>query len=244
LSYYSCGGSGVNYKPCGLNLDFLDDGSMSMYEKMCYMVNLFQDALNGLDGLDEALNLKEDKTNLTNVRRLDESGNFTGTWFGQTKEEFKDSLQLLIDSLQNQIDALVLVDESLALEDERIEQKFDSEILQVENQFSIVDGQLDLKENSIDITNIRKLSTTGNFTGTWENVAFTEFESEVTNASTLYQNVIELIQSNPNIGITVRDGGFLASLVAPSVEDFGLVTDLPTLEIDYGLVIYPCVCSI
>lgn len=250
MGYHTCGGT--VYKPCGFDLTFLNDGTLTTYEKLCYMIELFREALGGLDGIDEALALKEDKINLTNVRLLSETGDFTGTWAGETKVEYtaflQSFIQALIDNLQTQVD-------DLAIEDQRIESKFDGEVTRIDAEISAldvkygdeiirVDAELALKENSIDITNLRLLSPTGNFTGTWEGTTYADFQAQITNAETLYQNVIDLINANPNVGITVRDGGFLASAVVPTFEDFGLVADPPTLELDYGLVIYPCNCTI
>lgn len=228
---YTCGTSQtcLTGSSCDLNLDFLDDGSLTIYELLCKALETFQEALDGLGGLDEALALKEDIAYLTDVRKLSLEGDFTGTWYGETLQEVKDAIQADIDAIQLQIDALVA-------EDTRIENKFDGEVTRI-------DGELATKENSIDITNNRLLDTNGNFTGTWENESYTDFKQQITNGETLYQNVIDLINANPNIGIEVIDGEFLATAGSPTEDDMGLVTDVVTEEIDAGLVLYPCGCS-
>lgn len=229
---YTCGGTGTSltYDTCDTNLDFLDDGSMSIYEKLCIMVEMFKEALDGLGTLDEALALKEDVENLTNARKLSPTGDFTGTWNGETKAAFEARLKVITDGL-----AAAITD--LENEDLRIETKFDDEVIRL-------DGRIDLKEDSSFISSNRLLDSQGNFTGTWENETYADFKQQITNGETLYQNVIDLIAANPNIGLEVIDGGFFLDGTTPTEIDGGNFTDPVTEEIDAGLFLPACGCQI
>ncbi len=79
--------------------DFVYEKSMSGLEliyklidkvnEVIEIVNTFQDQIDGFEKSD----------NITNSRRLSQSGNFTGTWFNQTHTQ----LNALVDSNEDQI---------------------------------------------------------------------------------------------------------------------------------------------
>lgn len=140
--------------------------------KLIKMINDFIDYINSLQS---QLDAKEDSENITNNRKLSETGNFTGTWFGETFQEMK------------------------------------------------------LKD--------------GNFTGTWFNDTKTNMDAKDELSLTLYQQVIDLLNGNPEYGITVVDGGFYASPDAPTIIDNGNYTDPVTGGIDNGNYTFNCNCS-
>lgn len=93
-----------------------------------------------------------------------------------------------------------------------------------------------------EMSNNRKLSETGDFTGTWKGDTKEKINTEILNGQKLYTNVIQLINSNPQLNMSVEDGGFLASSTLPSIIDNGLITVSATEEVDGGFFIYPCKC--
>lgn len=116
---------------------------------------------------------------------------------------------------------------------------------------SIVDGIVEevnnIFENYVtkkDLESNRKLSDKGDFTGTWYQETKSSVDARINNGQNLYQNVIDLIQSNPELNIETFDGGFLASAIIPTVEDLGSITEIVTEEIDCGFFVYPCICTI
>lgn len=107
----------------------------------------------------------------------------------------------------------------------------------------VLEGELDAKEDSSNITGARKLSENGDFTGTWFGESKSSVDQKILNGQNLYQGVIDLINSNPELNIEIIDGGFFASSVIPEEIDAGDFTSPVTEEIDAGLFIYPCQCS-
>lgn len=103
---------------------------------------------------------------------------------------------------------------------------------------------IDEKEDSINITINRKLSEIGDFTGTWFGETKTSVDLRIENGQNLYQEVIDLIESNPELNIEIIDGEFYLSTDPIEIIDGGSYTDPVTEEIDAGLYIYPCQCKI
>lgn len=119
MSYYYTGcGCEPTYKTCDTSLDFIDNGSMSNYEKMCFIIdelekvngllNDFQSSIDEIDNFQDDLDLKEDSINISNSRKLSPNGDFTGTITGKSQEsvfaDIDDALSLtedLIESINN-----------------------------------------------------------------------------------------------------------------------------------------------
>lgn len=119
------------------------------------------------------------------------------------------------------------------------------EVVEFVNSFQTqLDDLEERKEDSSNITSNRKLSETGDFTGTWVQESKSSVDARINNGQNLYQNVIDLINTNPELNIETFYGGFLASPIEPTVEDLGLITELVTDEIDCGFFVYPCICTI
>lgn len=186
------------YKPCNIDWTFIDDGSMEMYEKLCYVVTLLKEALAEFEGLDELLETFVTKIELTDQRLLDESGNFTGTWFGMMYDD-------LIDKIENGDFKGTWNGESKSSMDNRI--------------------------------------TYGDFLGTWFGETKSELDTKINSGLFLYQEVIDLINSNPQLNIEIYDGGWISFPDPPTQKDLGLVTDPVTETIDGGAIIYPCQCT-
>ena len=114
-----------------------------------------------------------------------------------------------------------------------------NEIIEFVNNFQAV---LDAKENSINITNNRKLSETGDFTGTWYGDTKSSIDNKIANGQALYHNLIDLINTNPELNFEIFDGGFLASSIVSEFVDLGLISEPVTEEIDCGFLINQCNC--
>lgn len=69
---------------CRPTVKITDTGNMSTYEKLCYVIDKIKELIEFSNGWQAQLDQKEDSLNITNARKLDTSGNFTGTWFGET----------------------------------------------------------------------------------------------------------------------------------------------------------------
>ena len=125
---YNCN---KHYKPCDLNLSFINDGSMSMYEKMCYIIELLKDGLIKVDEVITQLDKKEDIDFLTNNRKLSLDGNFTGMLCNlKSACEVVNEINMNYDSikyLQEQFEtgATGQVIECGIFEDENITREFD-----------------------------------------------------------------------------------------------------------------------
>lgn len=63
-----------------------------MYEKLCYVVSVVQDALAKVDSFQDQIDLKEDSSFITLNRLLSEVGDFSGTWKGEEIENILSSI--------------------------------------------------------------------------------------------------------------------------------------------------------
>lgn len=114
------------------------------------------------------------------------------------------------------------------------------EVIEFVNGFQ---DELDSKEDSVNITNIRKLSEVGDFTGTWFGESKSSMDAKDVEGLNNYQALIEYLQANPQIGWIVWDGKFFATVEDPDEElDGGLFTESVTEETDCGKFIYSCAC--
>lgn len=100
---------------------------------------------------------------------------------------------------------------------------FQSQITGLNTKFDDKVASLEArKENSIDITNNRKLSVLGNFTGTILGRTILSIFSDIDNSLSLSQTLIAMVNSRESIG-TIYDGGNFVD------------TDPPTITIEGGL---------
>lgn len=104
-------------------------------------------------------------------------------------------------------------------------------------------GQIDAKEDSVNITNNRKLSENGDFTGTWFGESKESVDLKIAEGLNNYNELIEYLKANPQISYVVWDGSFFLS-PPPTGDtlDGGSFADPNIDETDGGLFIYPCTC--
>lgn len=94
---------------------------------------------------------------------------------------------------------------------------------------NIKDAVDDLKSN------LKTLSTTGDFTGTWFGDTYGNLKSQITNGLVLYQTVIDLLNSGTGLNVRVYDGKFFDTIEAiGKTIDGGSFLDNATNEIDAG----------
>jgi len=72
------------------------------------------------------------------------------------------------------------------------------------------------KENSDDITNKRKLSSIGDFTGTLSSHTQASLFSDINNALSLCQTIIDMVNDRESIG-TIYDGGNYVDTIPPTI---------------------------
>lgn len=68
---------------CRPTVKITDTGSMSTYQKLCYVLDKIQEIIDFVNGFQDKLDAKEDSVNITNLRRLSPTGDFTGTLCGK-----------------------------------------------------------------------------------------------------------------------------------------------------------------
>lgn len=83
---------------CKPTVKITDTGSMSTYQKLCYVLDKIKEIIDFVNTFQAELDEKEDSVNITNQRKLSESGDFTGTLAGrknalQTTYEIDDNRQ-------------------------------------------------------------------------------------------------------------------------------------------------------
>lgn len=144
--------------------------------------------------------------------------------------------ELLLKVLEKQDEIIDEVND----QQEQIDNNYNALDTKINNNFQTLDAK---KEDSVNITNNRKLSPTGDFTGTWFGDTKTNIDGLIINGQNLYQEVVDLINTSPELNIEIIDGGFFASAVVPDEDEMGSFTGAVTEEIDCGLFIYPCQCS-
>ena len=86
--------------------NYIFDQAISGYELMQKVIEKVNEVIGVVNDLDEnitsGLESKEDSINITNSRKLDNLGNFTGTWFGDSYSR----INSLTDSNEDKIDYL------------------------------------------------------------------------------------------------------------------------------------------
>lgn len=87
-----------------------------------------------------------------------------------------------------------------------------NEVVEEVNTFQT---QINGLESSSSITNNRKLSTTGNFTGTLNSVSLSKLFGDISNALTLSNTLIEMVNNRESVG-TIYDGGNFIDTVPPT----------------------------
>lgn len=88
---------------CKPSVKITDTGSMSTYQKLCYVLQKMAEFIVIMAGFESEIAAKEDSVNITNNRKLSEAGDFTGTLAGR-----KNALQATyeIDDNRDQIQFL------------------------------------------------------------------------------------------------------------------------------------------
>lgn len=86
--------------PCSPTVQITDTGSMSTYQKICYLLQKVGELVLKVTGFEGQLAAKEDSVNITNNRKLSPQGDFTGTLAGR-----KNALQVTyeIDDNREQV---------------------------------------------------------------------------------------------------------------------------------------------
>ena len=116
------------------------------------------------------------------------------------------------------------------------------EVIDVTNGFG---AELDLKEDSSNITGARKLDENGNFIGTWIGESKDSLDMKIVEGLNNYNTIYDYLKANPQIGWVYWDGCFIGSIKPIGLElDGGLITDLDVDEVDCGCLVYPCNCEL
>lgn len=115
-----------------------------------------------------------------------------------------------------------------------------STVSELTQEIADISETYETKEN---ITTQRKLSPTGNFTGTWWGDSKASVDAKILDGQNAYNEVLDLINSNPELNVEIIDGKFYLSTETIEEIDGGSYTDAVTDEIDCGLYIYPCQCQ-
>lgn len=68
---------------CRPTVKITDTGSMSTYQKLCYVLEKTEEIVEYVNGFQGQLDGKENSSNITNNRKLSENGDFTGTLCGK-----------------------------------------------------------------------------------------------------------------------------------------------------------------
>lgn len=68
---------------CRSSVKITDTGSMSTYQKLCYVLQKIAEFIVIMAGFEIQIAAKEDSINITNNRKLSEQGDFTGTLCGE-----------------------------------------------------------------------------------------------------------------------------------------------------------------
>lgn len=121
-------------------------------------------------------------------------------------------------------------------------QKLDEVIDYVNTNIDSFQTQLNLKEDSSNITNSRRLDGVGNFTGTWFGETKASIDQKITDSTTTYNSLIALINSLTNFNIEVIDGKFFTTVELIEEIDAGDFTSSIVEEIDAGIFLFPCEC--
>lgn len=100
-------------------------------------------------------------------------------------------------------------------------------------------AKYETKEN---ITTARKLSPTGNFTGTWFGEEKSSIDAKILEGLTNYQMLINYLIANPQLAWIIWDGGFFNTPVTGEPLDGGEFADAVLYEYDCGAFVYPCTC--
>lgn len=115
-----------------------------------------------------------------------------------------------------------------------------NEIIDFVNGF---ESELNKKEDSDNITNNRKLSENGDFTGTWFNDTKSNMDMKIAEGLNNYNTLLDFLKANPQYNYIVWDGKFFTTIEPPDTPlDGGSFTEADTEETDAGLFIYPCQC--
>jgi hypothetical protein len=72
-----------DYDGCRTSVKITDTGSMSTYQKLCYVLQKIAEFIVTMAGFESQIAAKEDSVNITNNRKLSEQGDFTGTLDGK-----------------------------------------------------------------------------------------------------------------------------------------------------------------
>ena len=92
-------------KDCDYEPTVIDDGKMSLWQRICYVFDQFNKNMERIDDVESQLNAKEDSVNITGNRKLSETGDFTGTLANHSKSALQVVQQ--IDNNRDQIIYLI-----------------------------------------------------------------------------------------------------------------------------------------
>lgn len=94
---------------------FIYEHSNSIYELLCKILEKQDEIIDEVNELEETVQSnyndlnerKEDSVNITTNRKLSENGDFTGTWFGDTKSNVDQKITEGLNNYQSLIDYLI-----------------------------------------------------------------------------------------------------------------------------------------
>jgi hypothetical protein len=94
--------------------------------------------------------------------------------------------------------------------------KLMAKINSVAAEFNNMITEVNKKEYSTDITTRRKLSPTGNFTGTINGKTILSIFADINDSLSLSQTIIDMINARESIG-SIYDGGSFIETVPPTI---------------------------
>jgi hypothetical protein len=94
--------------------------------------------------------------------------------------------------------------------------KLMAHINEIASQFNGMIDETNLKEYSADITNKRKLSPTGDFTGTLRQRTLDAIFADINNSLSLCNTLIDMVNHRESIG-TIYDGGPFLDVEPPVI---------------------------
>jgi hypothetical protein len=115
--------------PC-CNPSFQFDNKLSVYESLCALVTYVNNTINLVNQLESGLAVKENSLNITNSRKLDNNGNFTGMLSGNKVSDIitlivgnDQQIKYLVDQFETGQTGLVI--DGGYFEDEEINKNYD-----------------------------------------------------------------------------------------------------------------------
>jgi len=229
----------VEYRSCCSPIVINVTKSMTIPEKLCYIVELLTDVIDVVNNFEVSIDGLEKSEDITNKRLLSEYGDFTGAWFGESKSLMNERIQYgnflgkWEGEKKSSLNARIKFGD---FEGTWFNTTLDSLITKIES------GNFEGTWFNQTHAELLDMITNGNFLGTWNGQTNSELNQKVDASLTLYQDVIDKINGISGFILNIIDGGYIANPTTPTYRDLGSVSEAVTETINCGLVIYPCEC--